>query len=199
MNKANKITVFRLILSFLLIIFLTFPFYSIGLNLPKILFFNIIIEVKYIIAAIIFAFASFTDFLDGYVARKYNMVTDTGKTLDAIADKVLVNSILIILAVDGMISVWVPVIIVVRDIIVDVLKMEVGRKDQVVAAIKTGKIKTALLMIGIFFTLIYNLPFELLKINLALMLVYFGTIMSIVSLVEYFNMSKKFIFKKGEM
>ncbi len=199
MNKANKLTIGRIILSLLLVSFLTFPFYSIGITLPKVLFFNIIIEIKYLIAALVFGIASYTDYLDGHIARKYNLITDTGKALDAIADKMLVNSILIVLAVDGMISVFVPVIIVIRDIIVDVLKMEVGRQDHVVAAIKTGKIKTASLMIGIFLTLIYNLPFTLINVNVADLLLYFGTIMSVVSLIEYYNLSKKFIFKKGEM
>lgn len=199
MNKANKLTVVRIVLSLLLIIFLIFPFYNIGINLPKVLVFNIVIEIKYLIAALIFGVASYTDYLDGRIARKYNLITDTGKALDAIADKMLVNSILIILAVDGMILVVVPVIVVVRDIIVDVLKMEVGRQDHVVAAIKSGKIKTATLMIGIFMTLIYNLPFELIKLDIANLLLYFGTIMSIISFIEYYNLSKKFIFKKGEM
>ena len=97
----------------------------------------------YIIAGILFIIASFTDFLDGYIARKRGLVTNTGKMLDAIADKVLVNSVLIILASKGEINVIIPVIIVIRDIIVNAIKMEAASKGKVVAAIGSGKIKTA--------------------------------------------------------
>ena len=101
------------------------------------------IELEYVIAGGIFIVASFTDFLDGYLARKNNQVTDLGKMLDAIADKVLVNSILIILAVHGFINVIIPVILVLRDIVVDAIKMDSASKGRVVAAIGSGKLKTA--------------------------------------------------------
>ena len=114
-----------------------------------------------------FIIASLTDFFDGYVARKYNMVTDFGKMVDAISDKMLTNSLLVILSSESMISPVLAVIFIVRDIAVDSMKMIVGNKGHAVAAIKTAKWKTATLMLGLVFTLFYNLPFELIGVRVS--------------------------------
>ena len=113
--------------------------------------------------------------------------------LDAIADKILVNSALIILAWKGFIPVIIPVLIVMRDTIVDVIKMEAGNKGKVVAAIKSGKIKTACMMIGLTLVFIYNLPFEIWNIHLGLFLVYFATLMSVISGIQYWRLNKSII------
>lgn len=194
MNLPNKLTIGRIVLAIIIIILLLFPFYSIGIDFPKYLVNGVYIKLEYIIAGIIFIIASLTDFLDGYIARKYNLITDTGKMLDAIADKVLVNSVLIILAVNGFISAIIPVVIILRDIVVNAIKMEAASKGKVVAAIKSGKWKTASLMVGIVLTLFYNLPFELINIKVADFLLYFATILSIISMVEYYSLNKKLIF-----
>lgn len=191
MNLPNKITMSRIILSLFIIIVLLFPFDATGFTLPK-LFINesLVIDIKYPIAGVLFIIASLTDFVDGYYARKYNLVTDLGKMLDAIADKVLVNAILIILASTGFISAVIPVIIVVRDIVVDTMKMVSGNKGKVVAAIKSGKLKTACMMVGVTLTLFYNLPFELWNIKVSDALLIIACVLSIISAVEYFNMTK---------
>ena len=194
MNLPTKITVSRIILSIILIIMLLFPFYQLGFNFPIYLVEGIKIDLKYVLAGIIFIIASLTDFLDGYLARKNNMVTNTGKMLDAIADKLLVNSVLIIFAGNGFINPIVPVVFVVRDIVVNAIKMEAASQGKVVAAIKSGKIKTATQMAGTTLMFFYNLPFELINIRVDLFLLYFATIMSIVSMIEYFNLNKKIIF-----
>ena len=144
----------------------------------------------------LFIVASLTDWLDGYIARKYNLITDTGKMLDAIADKVLVNSVLIILSVHGFIHVIVPVVIVLRDIIVNAIKMEAAGKGKVVAAIGSGKLKTATLMVGTTLAFFYNLPFVYLHVSVDQFLLYFACILSIISAVQYFNMNKEIIFPK---
>ncbi len=194
MNLPNKITMSRIVLSLIIIIFLLFPFDATGVSLPKI-FVNesIVIDIKYIVAGVLFVVASLTDFVDGHIARKYNMVTDFGKMLDAIADKVLVNAILIILASTGFISAIIPVIIVVRDIVVDTIKMVAGNKGRVVAAIYTGKIKTACMMVGITLTLFYNLPFELWNIRVSDALLIIAAVLSVVSAIQYFDMNKDLI------
>src|SRR5574344_123701 len=116
MNVPNNITLCRIVLSVLLLVLMLFPVSRIGLNFPEFeVAGKIIVDSKYIICGIIFMVAALTDFLDGYLARKYNIVTDLGKVMDAIADKILVNGVLIVLAVDGWISPVVPVIIVCRD------------------------------------------------------------------------------------
>ena len=191
MNLPNKLTLSRIILTIIMIIICLFPFYSIGINFPKLNIDGLVVDVTYLIAGFIFIIASLTDFLDGYLARKNNQVTDTGKLLDAIADKVLVNSALIILAVRGFIPAIVPVIYVFRDEVVNSLKMDALRKGKVVAAIKSGKIKTASMMIGVTLMFFYNLPFELFNFKVADFLIYFALIMSIVSGIEYYNLWKK--------
>ena len=198
MNTPTKLTFFRIILTIVMIIILIFPFYLVGFSFPQYEVMGIYIRLEYIIAGIIFVVASLTDFLDGYLARKNNQVTDLGKMLDAIADKALVNSALIILAYKGFIPVAIPVIIIFRDTIVDAIKMQASSKGRVVAAIKSGKIKTASMMVGVALVFFYNLPFEIWNIRVADLLIYFATIMSDVSMIEYFNLNKKFILDKKE-
>lgn len=194
MNLANKITISRIILSIVIMILLLFPFEGLGLEFPSyIVNGNIYIELKYIIAGVLFIIASLTDFFDGYVARKYNMVTDFGKMVDAISDKMLTNSLLVILASNGMISPVIAVIFIVRDIAVDSIKMVVGNKGKAVAAIGIAKCKTATLMLGLVFTLFYNLPFELIGIRVSDVLLIISAILSVVSAFQYYIMAKPYI------
>ncbi len=198
MNTPTKLTITRILLTILILLLLLFPFYEIGIKFPKILVNGIYVKVEYCIAGVIFIIASFTDFLDGYLARKNNQVTDLGKMLDAIADKLLVNPILIVLAVQGFITVWIPVLIIFRDIVVDAIKMEASRKGKVQAAISSGKIKTATMMLGIVLTFFYNLPFEFIGIRVSDFLLYFATIMSILSMFEYYKLNKELILPPKE-
>lgn len=200
MNLPNKLTISRIILSILIIIILLGGEYIVSLfniEVPK-LFVNesIVINLKYIIAGILFIIASLTDFFDGYFARKYSQVTDFGKLVDAIADKVLVNSVLIILSAQGFIHPVIPVVIIFRDSAVNSIKMLAASKGKVVAAIKSGKLKTACLMVGIVLTLFYNLPFELYNISVSRVLLLVATILSIISGVEYYNMNKYLLKEK---
>ena len=199
MNLPTKLTVSRIILCIIVIIIMAFPFYTIGITWPKFEIMGIGVKCEYVVSGIIFIIASITDFIDGYLARKNNQVTDTGKMLDAIADKVLVNSVLIIFAAQGFINVFIPVVIVIRDIVVDAIKMEAASKGRVVAAIKSGKIKTASLMIGLVLTFIYNLPFEIWNIRVSDFMLYFASIMSILSAIEYYKLNKNIIFPKEEI
>ena len=162
-----------------------------GITIPK-LFINelIVVDTKYFIAGGLFIIASITDFLDGYIARKYNMITDFGKFIDAIADKILVNSVLIILSSQGFIHPIIPVVLIVRDSIVNSIKMMAAKKGKVVAAINSGKIKTTFLMVGIILTLFYNLPFELVGISVSKVLLFIATILSVVSGIQYYSMNK---------
>ena len=198
MNLPNKITVARLVLTIFIILLLCVPFSYFGIHFPKYDINGVIVELHYIIAGVIFIIASLTDFLDGYIARKYNLVTDTGKMLDAIADKVLVNPILILLAANGFIPVIVPVIYVTRDIVVDAIKMQAASKGKVQAAIKSGKYKTACMMVGLVLVFFYNIPFEFFHINVALGLLYLACILSVISAVQYFSLNKDLINSKSE-
>lgn len=196
MNVPNRITVCRIILSIVLLILMVFPLEKIGLTFPELMINeNFIIDSKYLICGVIFMIASLTDFLDGHLARKYNMVTDLGKVMDAIADKILVNGVLIILAVEGYISVVVPVIIVSRDIIVDSIKMVAGQKNGAVGASKAGKAKTMCMMIGVTILFFYDLPFSLFNVYPARVLILIATILSIISGIQYYEKNKKFLGK----
>ena len=192
MNLPNKITVSRIILSIIVLIMMVFPFYQVGFTWPTFLVAGRIeISLKYLICAVLFIIASTTDFLDGHIARKYNMVTDFGKVMDAIADKILVNGILITLAVDGFISVAIPVIIITRDTFVDSIKMVAGQKGgKAVGASIWGKIKTICMMSGVSLMLLYNLPFELINIKVADGLIVIATILSVISGIQYYNSYK---------
>lgn len=194
MNLANKITMSRVILSIVIMILLLFPFEGLGLELPSyVIHGNIYVELKYIIAGVLFIIASLTDFFDGRVARKYNMVTDFGKMIDAISDKMLTNSLLVILAANGMISPVIAVIFIVRDIAVDSIKMVVGNKGHAVAAIGIAKLKTATLMTGLALTLFYNLPFELIGIRISDVLLIISAILSVISAFQYYTMARPYI------
>ena len=194
MNLPNKLTVARIILSLVIIFILLFPFYMVNVEFPDFKIEGVILSSKYLIAGALFLIASLTDFLDGYLARKRGLVTNTGKMLDAIADKVLVNSVLIVLAAQSHINAIIPVVIVLRDIIVNAIKMEAASRGKVVAAIGSGKIKTAALMVGVVLIFINNMPFEIWDIRVADFLLYFATIMSIVSMIQYYAANKKLIF-----
>lgn len=191
MNLPNKLTIGRIIAAILIMVMLLIPWYSLGLSFPTFTIAGkIVIDLKYIIAGILFILAALTDFLDGYLARSRNMVTDFGKVMDAIADKVLVNGLLIILAYDGFISIAIPVIIITRDIFVDSFKMASGKKGKVIAASFTGKAKTMCMMIGMALTMFYNLPFELIGINIGYALIIIATILSVISACEYYYHTK---------
>ena len=196
MNLPNKITVARLGLTVIIILLLCLPFSAFGIHFPKYDINGVVVELQYLISGVLFIIASLTDFLDGYIARKYNLVTDTGKILDAIADKVLVSPILILLATNGFIPVIIPVIYITRDIVVDAIKMQADSKGKVVAAIKSGKYKTATMMVGTTLVFFYNIPFEFINIRVDLFLLYLACILAVVSAFEYYHLNKDLIFEK---
>ncbi len=195
MNVPNRITVCRIILSIVLLILMVFPLEKVGLTFPEIMINeNFIIDSKYLICGVIFMIASLTDFLDGHLARKYNMVTDLGKVMDAIADKILVNGVLIVLAVNGYISVIIPVVVVCRDIAVDSIKMVAGQKNGAVAASKAGKLKTSFMLVGIVMLFFNDLPFSLFGIHVARVIIMIATVLSVLSGIQYYEKNKKYIF-----
>ena len=201
-NLPNRITIARIIMSLIIIIILCFPYHRVNVIVPKVNLFDLGVEIdfRYIICGILFVVASLTDFLDGYIARKYGLVSNTGKMLDAIADKLLVDTVLIILAYERSISVAVPVIIVMRDIVVNAIKMQAASNGKVVAAIKSGKLKTASQMVGIVLVFYGNLPFALfLKgARVGEYLIYFSTLMALVSMYQYWSLNKHLISEKKE-
>lgn len=197
MNTANKITMSRIFLSIIILIVLLFPWHQFGIDIPTyIVNGNMVIELKYIIAGILFIIASLTDFIDGKVARKYNMVTDFGKMIDAISDKILTNTLIVVLACDGMVLPIIAVIIIGRDIIVDSIKMLIGNKGKAVGAIGIAKFKTAALMIGLTLKLFYDLPFSLISFRLSDFLLILSAVLSVISGAKYYMMAREYIIDK---
>ena len=140
MNLPNKITIARILL---VPIMMLMPYIGItaktSFGLPIV---NIII-------LIIFLVASFTDYLDGHIARKRNIVTNFGKFLDPIADKLLVLAALVMLVEAKIIPGWIPIIIAAREFMVSAIRMLVATEGKVIAASKLGKIKTVTQMVAI--------------------------------------------------
>lgn len=186
MNLPNKISLSRIIMTVFIIFLCLFPFYSLNINIPQYNIGGIIVDLRYIISGVIFIIASVSDFFDGRIARSRNLITDTGKILDAIADKVLVNSVLIIFSANGFIHPIIAVIYIFRDEIVNALRIHAAKNGIVVPAGTNGKIKTFAMMVGLSLMFFYNLPFELINIRVDKFLIFFATIMSVVSGVEYY-------------
>ncbi len=145
------------------------------------------------IAAMIFAMASVTDFLDGYLARRYDMISVIGKFLDPLADKLLVMGALLMLLHLGRASVWVVLIILAREIIINSLRTIAAGEGLVIAARDLGKQKTAFQMVGIWALLVhYPYPIALFgpgQIDfhrLGTYFLYISILFSLVSAVEYF-------------
>ena len=200
MNLPTKITFSRIIAIVLMIITLV-VFYFIGVFnsnfvIPCIPGTNI--NWLYFGLFIFFVLASFTDFLDGYLARKNNQVTDLGKFLDPVADKLLVNSMVIFLIVPASYapgqmswSLWCAILLVARDIIVDALRFIAAQKGVVIAANIFGKAKTVLEMIAVSLVLLNSWPFSYFdaswpnNLKIASIFVYLCTIASVVSGVIY--------------
>ncbi len=150
MNLPNKITIARILLVPLMMII---PY--IGIK-TKILYG---LPLSNIIILVIFLTASFTDYLDGHIARKRNLVTNFGKFLDPIADKLLVITALVMLLEMRIIPSWIVVVIVAREFMVSAIRMLVASEGKVIAASKLGKIKTVTQIIAISFAFIDVNPF----------------------------------------
>lgn len=196
MNLPNKITVARILLIPIMILI---PFLNIQGTLGNVTYSNLIILT-------IFLIASFTDFLDGYLARKNNLVTTFGKFLDPIADKLLVLSALIMLVEMGQIPGWIPIIIAAREFIVSGIRMLAAGEGNVIAASWLGKIKTVSQMIAISLAFIDTNAFmEFINTKITGCALILNILMSIAMLisvittiwsgVDYFMKSKDIVLK----
>jgi CDP-diacylglycerol--glycerol-3-phosphate 3-phosphatidyltransferase len=198
MNLPNKITTFRMVMVALIAIMLLFPYQALNIVIP-----NVFGEANliYFIVFWLYLVAALSDFVDGYLARKHQMITNYGKFMDPIADKLLVNSLLIILLVPKhtaaydnpnqmAISLLAVIIMIARDLIVDGLRLVAASRNIVLAANIFGKIKTVLQMVAIGAVLLNDWPFALIygynpPINVAQILVYLAALASLLSGVIY--------------
>ena len=190
MNLPNKLTLFRIILVpvIILVWLLNIPNVTITLLASE-------IEVSKFICALLFIVASITDLLDGQIARRNNLVTTFGKFMDPIADKMLVNTILVLLCYDQMIPVLCVILMIGRDLIVDGVRLLAAQKQIVMAAGPLGKLKTILQMIAIPVIMVNNFPVGWLPIDAGLIFIIAATIVSVVSGYDYFIKNKDMIFE----
>lgn len=194
MNLPNKLSLFRIFLVPVIIVVLIFPYGQFNLVLPLIRIENILIPAQNLIVLALFVLATFTDFLDGLIARRQGLITTLGKFLDPIADKLLVNTLFIVLACQGAVRL-VPVLIMIwRDVVVDGIRMVASEKNVVIAAGLLGKLKTALQMIALIVVLLNNVPFELFQIPMASFLVWLAMLVSVLGGISYFLQVRNLIF-----
>ena len=193
MNLPNKLTVIRVLLVPLLILVYMFPYDTTGINVPVYHILDTDISLVNIIILVIFIVASITDYFDGRIARSKKLITTFGKFADPIADKLLVNTIFLLLASDGKINIIIPIIMISRDTIVDAIKMSAASKQVVVAASKLGKFKTVSQMIALCFLLVNNFPFSVLGIDLATILAWIATVISVISGIDYFIKNREML------
>ena len=173
MNLPNKLTTFRVIL---------IPFFVFFMLAPN------MTGINHYIAAAIFIVASLTDLLDGKIARKYNLVTNFGKFMDPLADKLLVCSAMICLIQPGQLAAWIVVIIIAREFIISGFRLIASDNGVVIAASYWGKFKTTFQMLMVI-VLILNIQMPFFQI-LGVILTYVALILTVVSLIDYIVKNK---------
>ncbi len=193
MNLPNRLSLMRICLVPLIALIYLFPYAQFGIEIAELQFDFVSLRITNIIVLVLFAIASFTDFLDGYIARKNNLITSFGKFIDPIADKLLVNTMLILFAASGTVPVLPVMIMIWRDTIVDGLRMNASEKGIVVAAGYMGKVKTVAQMMTIIVLLLNNLPFELARFPMGEWLLWFSMCVSVISGISYFMQLKDVI------
>lgn len=195
MNLPNRLTVLRIIMIPIIVLIYLFPYSQFGIEIPVYDVRFVSISLINIIVLSLFALTSFTDYLDGQIARKKNLITTFGKFADPIADKLLVNTMFILFAAQGIIPVVPVLVMLARDTIVDGCRMIAASNGKVVAAGYLGKVKTVSQMLAIILILINNLPFELWRLPISDMVLWFAAIVSFASGVSYFMQMKEYIFE----
>ena len=173
MNLPNKLTMFRVILIPFFVFFLLAPYFEGYGNY---------------VAVAIFIVASLTDLLDGKIARKYNLVTNFGKFMDPLADKLLVCSAMICLIELGLLPAWIVIIIIAREFIISGFRLIASDNGVVIAASYWGKFKTTFQMLMVI-VLLLNFDIPAFKI-LGTVLIWIATILTVVSLSDYIIKNK---------
>lgn len=170
MNLPNKLTVFRIFMVPLLVIVMNLNFSG-----------------KFLVSLIIFMIASITDALDGKIARDRNLITDFGKFMDPLADKLLVISVMVCMIEAGLISGWIVIIVVSRELAVSIMRAIIATDGVVLAAGFSGKLKTATQMLGIIFVLLGAHLGSGVALTIGNVLVYVSVALTIYSGYVYFR------------
>ncbi|OQP08055.1 CDP-diacylglycerol--glycerol-3-phosphate 3-phosphatidyltransferase [Geobacillus sp. 46C-IIa] len=185
MNLPNKITIARIMLIPFFLIVMLVPFGWGSIQIGK-----TVLPMAHLIGALIFIIASTTDWIDGYYARKYGLVTNLGKFLDPLADKLLVSAALIVLVELGSAPAWMVIVIISREFAVTGLRLVLAGEGEVVAANVLGKIKTWTQIVAISALLLHNVPFSLISFPFADLALWVAVIFTIWSGWDYFVKNK---------
>lgn len=181
MNIPNRITFSRILLIPIFIILLSVPFewgaWTMG---------NEVLPISHFVAALIFIIASTTDWIDGYYARKHNLVTNLGKFLDPMADKLLVSAAYILLVEMGIAPAWIVIVIISREFAVTGLRLVAAGEGVVLAAGQMGKLKTVLQIVSISLLLLHNYPLAFMDIPFGTITLYLALVITVVSGYDYF-------------
>jgi CDP-diacylglycerol--glycerol-3-phosphate 3-phosphatidyltransferase len=189
-NLPNRITLSRICLIPIMMFFLLvdFNFYPEPIHWG-----SFQLSVNHLVAAVIFLLAASTDGIDGYIARKYNMVTNLGKLLDPLADKLLVSAVLISLVELGRCDSWIAIVIISREFAVTGLRQIALLEGKVVAASKWGKIKTVVQIVAISLLLLNNFPFQFVSIPVDDIAIWAAALITIYSGIDYFVKNKELL------
>ena len=170
-----------------------FPYAQFGISIGTVDVGFVSVSYLDLILFALFLVGSISDFIDGHIARSRGLVTTFGKFIDPIADKALTTTMFVLLACDGRVPAVIVCIFLWRDISVDGMRMIAAQKGVVVAAGKMGKWKTATQMVSICLILLNNLPFELVGIPMADILLWMAAFLSVASGIQYFNQMKPYL------
>ncbi|AGA58150.1 MAG: CDP-diacylglycerol--glycerol-3-phosphate 3-phosphatidyltransferase [Thermobacillus sp.] len=188
MNLANRITLARIFLVPIIMFFLLAR-----IDFEPIAFENFSITYNQIVAALIFIIAASTDGLDGYIARKNKLVTNLGKLLDPLADKLLVAAVLISLVEMDKLDAWIAIVIISREFAVTGLRQVALLEGKVLAASRWGKWKTGVQITMIIALLLNNFPFALVSIPFDIVMTWVAAVITVYSGIDYFVKNKNLI------
>lgn len=192
MNLPNKITISRILMIPFFILIMSVDF---GWGMMSV--FGTDMPVEHFVGALLFIVASTTDWIDGYIARKYNLVTNFGKFLDPLADKLLVSAALILLVELELAPAWIVIAIICREFAVTGLRLILAETGEVVAANTLGKIKTWTQIIAIAVLLLHNALFESIGIPFGDIMLWTALFFTLWSGWDYFKLNKN-VFKNSK-
>ncbi len=183
MNLPNKLTMLRIVM---------IPFFMLFIELEN-------VQNHILWAFIIFVLASLTDLIDGKIARKYNLITDFGKFMDPLADKILVTSALVYFIPMGLAPAWVVILILAREFLVTSLRLIASGKGIVIAADKWGKYKTAITMIWICYALLVQNFYPMMSVDVGAIFAFIHILLMILSLALTLISGINYVWKNKEL
>jgi CDP-diacylglycerol--glycerol-3-phosphate 3-phosphatidyltransferase len=178
-NLANKITLVRILL--------------VKFDIGYIQFGNVTLTVSEVIATVVFVLAAITDGLDGYIARKNKMVTNLGKFLDPLADKLLITAALVSLVEMQRLEAWIAIVIISREFAVTGLRLIAAAEGYVIAASPLGKLKTIIQIIAIVSLMLNNVPFSTIAFPFTVIARWLAVAITVISGLDYFYKNRKIV------